>query len=145
MNKITRFTGRYRFLSNFWRCDIMLDGVIYPSVEHAYQAAKTVNLEERRKIRDCDSPGDAKRLGRTVSIRRDWDYIRLSVMRELLTYKFKHHPTLAEALKSTGDAELIEGNTWGDTYWGVCNGKGDNNLGKLLMEIRAELEQGEVG
>lgn len=132
---ITSFKGRYRFLSNFWPVDIIFEDFVYPSVEHAYQAAKTTNSLFRKAIRRATSPRIAKRLGRTVPIRSDWDEIKLSVMRDLLRQKFKGG-TLHTRLRETVDVQLIEGNYWGDTFWGVCKGKGENHLGKLLMEIR---------
>jgi N-glycosidase YbiA len=135
---ITEFRGCYRFLSNFWLCGIELDGVVYPSVEHAYQAAKTLNAEERATILDCKRPGEAKYKGRHVTMRKDWDKIKIGVMRDLLRKKFRI-PYLRQKLADTGRAELIEGNYWGDVFWGVCNGVGENHLGKLLMEVRKEI------
>lgn len=133
---ITSFSGQYRFLSNFWPCKVFLEGEEYPSVEHAYVASKVTDHELRKLVASKLTPGDAKRLGRKLPLRPDWDAIKLDVMKELLVQKFID-PELAEKLVATGDQELIEGNTWGDTFWGVCDGVGENNLGKLLMEIRA--------
>lgn len=140
MDKIDRFDGEYRFLSNFWPATCWLrDGLgDYPSVEHAYQAAKTTDLEWRKRIRSAESPGEAKRLGRQLPLRADWEKIKLDVMFSLVWQKFAcglGNP-LPEKLLATGDAELIEGNWWGDTFWGVCRGKGENHLGKILMEVR---------
>lgn len=126
---INSFTGKHRFLSNFWSCSrkdslrlrLLSPRVYgYPSVEHAYQAAKTKDLRIRRKIRACRTPGEAKRIGRTVSLRKDWDEIRLNVMDILVRRKFEN-PALKEKLLATGDEVLVEGNHWHDTYWGVCN------------------------
>jgi len=140
--KITRFTGSFGFLSNFWRCPICFEGQTYPSVEHAFQAAKTYDLREREIIKKARTPGEAKRLGRKVHLRPFWEErVRVRIMRELLSIKFQD-PVYAKMLKATDNAELIEGNIWGDTYWGVCNGKGENHLGKLLMEIRSRLLEG---
>mgnify|MGYP001609457273 CR=1 FL=1 len=138
MKIITEFQGDYRFLSNFWPASVMMHGLEYLSVEHAYQAAKTKDLAQREKIHLCVSPGQAKRMGRYVTIRPDWERIKLDTMTHLVARKFKH-PTLAKALLATGDAELQEGNKWGDTYWGICNGRGENHLGKILMAVRTEL------
>jgi N-glycosidase YbiA len=139
-NAITEFKDEYRFLSNFDQTStILYDFMSYRSVEHAYQAAKTLNLEERKKIKACETPGKAKRMGQTVTLRADWEEIKLDVMRDLLYKKFSLHP-LREKLLATGTKELVEGNNWGDTYWGVCNGKGENRLGIILMDIRADLE-----
>jgi ribA/ribD-fused uncharacterized protein len=111
------------------------------TVEHAYQAAKSMDPQVRRKIQGAGSPGEAKRLGRNVILRSDWDEIKLSVMEDLLRQKFgSKNIGMSAMLLRTGTLELIEGNTWGDVYWGVCNGKGENHLGKLLMKIRQELQ-----
>ena len=136
---INSFRGEYRWLSNFWLCTIYLDGYSYPSTEHAYQAAKTDNPVDRDRIRKAPTCKEAKHLGYLVKLRSDWESIKLSVMEDLLRQKFTDYPDLKQKLLATGDQELIEGNTWNDTYWGVCNSKGENHLGKLLMKIRAEL------
>ena len=140
---IRTFTGNYRFLSNFYPVRIAMDDEVssgmYPSVEHAYQACKTLNVAERERILRCPTPGQAKRLGREVTIRKDWEQIKLKVMYHLLRQKFGAHADLQDRLLMTGYAELIEGNDWHDTFWGVCNGKGQNHLGKLLMQVREEL------
>lgn len=133
--KIDSFRGEYRWLSNFWPVDVQLDGMTFPSVEHGYVAAKTTDLARRADVQVCGSPGAAKRLGRYMPLRHDWGAVRLPVMRDLLWQKFSHQD-LRMRLMSTGDAVLVEGNTWGDTFWGVCNGLGENHLGELLMEIR---------
>lgn len=136
--KISEFRGGYRFLSNFWYAPVNYDGLTFPTVEHAFQAAKTSVLEFAIAIRDADTPGEAKRMGRQVPMRKDWDEIKINVMRYLLRQKFSH-PALREMLIKTGECELIEGNTWDDHFWGVCNEIGQNWLGKLLMEVRAEI------
>ena len=134
---INRFIGQYAFLSNFYPTYIKLDGSIYPSVENAYQASKTINPKERYPFLDC-KPNVSKKIGRLISIRPDWDNIRLVIMRELLDQKF-HKKDMKELLLMTGDQELIEGNWWGDKFWGVCQGEGRNELGKMLMDIRKGL------
>jgi ribA/ribD-fused uncharacterized protein len=137
--KIDSFKGEYRWLSNFYLAEVVLDGFVYPSSEHAYQAAKTLNLEERRAILSM-SVSEAKKAGRKVTLRSDWEDIKLDVMLRLLRQKFAH-PELRSKLVATGDAELVEGNWWNDTFWGVCRGVGQNNLGKLLMVVREECRQ----
>lgn len=96
-------------------------------------------MEDWKKIASLKTPGQAKREGQKLALRDDWERIKIEVMRILLFEKFLSHPDLAERLIATGEAELVEGNTWGDTYWGVCDGKGLNMLGKLLMDLRKEL------
>lgn len=137
---ISSFTGVYRFLSNFYRVDVFYDGMTYPSVENAYQAAKSL-LREERKAFTTMTAGEAKRAGRSVTLRPRWEEDKLKIMHALLRLKFFGHPDLAGALLLTGERELIEGNNWRDTWWGVCNGVGQNNLGKLLMLVRKELHQ----
>ena len=141
-NKIILFKDDNGFLSNFYPCKINLDGIDYPSVEHAFQAAKTHEYNVRLAISRLSTPGKAKRFGRAIKLREDWEDIKLGMMAALVKQKFYSYPELAERLLKTGDAELVEGNWWGDTYWGVCQGKRENNLGKILMLVREELRKG---
>lgn len=138
MNPIARFSGKHRFLSNFWPAEVELDGLYYPTVEHAYQAAKTFDSFWRDIIRCAETPQEAKQTGRLAPLRHGWEEIRLEVMRGLVWQKFAH-PDLRAKLLATGTAELIEGNTWGDIYWGVYGGVGENNLGRILMNIRERI------
>jgi predicted NAD-dependent protein-ADP-ribosyltransferase YbiA (DUF1768 family) len=81
---ITTFSGKYSFLSNFYRVIIPAhDGLLYPSVEHAYQAHKTLNLQERYRVSRVSTPGAAKKAGRKLPLRPDWNSLRLSIMEEL--------------------------------------------------------------
>lgn len=137
-NRISSFTGAFRFLSNFAPSPVFYDGVLYTTVEHAYQAAKGNDAFYRKKIFETVRPGDAKRLGRAVKLRPDWEDVKTGIMLDLLRQKFAND-FLRELLLSTGDAKLIEGNHWGDTFWGVCNGVGQNMLGRLLMQVREEI------
>ena len=141
MKAIRGFNGPYRFLSNFWSCTVYLDGIVYRSLEHAYQAAKTLDEDERSWVRASPRTGLAKQKGRRVTMRGDWDRIKKRVMFKLVKDKFTRDETLGTKLLETGDALLVEDNTWGDTYWGKCNGKGKNHLGKILMRVRRELRQ----
>jgi len=140
---IKEFSGKYRFLSNFWPAEVMWGKEKYPTVEHAYQAQKSLDFEEREKIRKASTPGQAKRLGKEVAFRKDWGSVRKGIMELLLKRKFSI-PDLREKLLQTEDEELIEGNNWGDTFWGVCGGEGKNYLGKLLMGVRALLKSGRL-
>lgn len=139
---IHSFQGPHRFLSNFWAASVEFEGQIYPSVEHAYQAAKTLNPNYRDQIRQAPTPSKAKQIGAHVPLRMDWEQRKLSIMRDLLQKKFKNKK-LAHLLSATGSANLVEGNTWGDYFWGVCDGFGENHLGILLMEIRAKIQEPE--
>lgn len=136
---ISSFRGPYFFLSSFFLVYVQLDGIVYSSVEHGYQASKNFNIIYRQSIQSCSSPGVAKALGRKVDLRSDWTtHVKISIMRNLLEQKFDPilNPDLYSLLKSTGNAEIVEGNTWGDTFWGICKGEGKNWLGRLIMEIR---------
>jgi len=135
---ITSFTGKYRFLSNFYPVDINYESITYPSVENAYQAAKTTDILQRIPFQTM-SAAQAKRAGKILDIRPDWDEVKKSIMFTLVYNKFKFHPKLGKMLLDTGNSMLVEGNTWGDTYWGICNGKGFNHLGDILMKIRNHL------
>lgn len=138
---INSFSGAYIWLSNFYQCPLKYKGLLYPTLEHAYQAAKTNNKEEIQMIRKCLTPGQAKKAGRLITIRGDWDSKKIKIMKTLLKIKFKDKE-LKNRLLATGDEELIEGNWWGDDFWGFCfkKNQGQNILGKLLMEVREELK-----
>lgn len=135
---IDSFKGEYRFLSNYHMINVTYDGIVYPSTEHAYQAAKTILKHERLNIQRIEKPGDAKKEGLKVSLREGWDGIKLGIMYDLLSQKFQDKE-LKQKLLNTGSAILVEGNTWNDTYWGVCNRVGKNCLGKLLMNVREDI------
>jgi len=116
---ILTFDGEHRFLSNFYPSAILYRGHTWPMVEHAYQAAKFTNLEYQHHIRLAPTPGVAKRLGRSPHKRSDWDSVKVGIMFSLLQLKFQI-PELRGQLLATGDRWLEEGNSWGDTFWGVC-------------------------
>ena len=137
---IASFSGEYRYLSNFWIAPVEYEGIVYPSSEHAYQAAKTLNKDLRGAFAEITSPAEVKRLGQTITMRPDWDDVKINVMRDIVTAKFEQNPDLMEKLMATKGHDLIEGNTWGDTFWGECPlGKGRNELGKILMSIRDDI------
>ena len=147
---IDSFTGRWNFLSNFFPVEIEHQGIKYPSVEHYYVAMKVKNDQQidgkyigyvdcRELISKIKTPGEAGRFGRTLKIRKDWDNVKFDVMLWGVREKFKKEE-LKEMLLNTGDQQLIEGNFWNDTYWGVCKGVGENNLGKILMRVREEVK-----
>jgi len=138
--EIGSFSGRYRWLSNFYNCDVPMyhDGIIYPSAEHVYQAQKTVDQDERCVIARLATAADAKAAGAKLVLRDGWDSLRVIVMREVLRQKFAL-PPLRKMLVKTGTFYLMEGNTWGDVFWGVCRGQGRNMLGELLMEERSRI------
>lgn len=127
---ITRFQGQFRFLSNF-----------VGGVEQKYQAAKCLSKEDANRILTL-TPGQAKRAGRKVKLRPDWDNVKVHIMTNLIRKKFYKEPFRSQLI-ATGSQEIIEGNDWGDHFWGVCMGFGENQLGKILMRIRNEIKEEE--
>lgn len=136
---IKDFRGEYAFLSNFSPCAVRLGDLTFQSTEAAYQAAKTLNLEDRKPF-TLMGPGQAKKAGQKLSLRADWEDVRLAVMEDLLRQKFEAE-SYKQRLLMTGEEELVEGNYWQDRFWGVCNGVGENHLGKFLMKIRCEIKE----
>lgn len=142
LESINSFSGAYAFLSNFEPSPIYYDGFSYPTVEHAFQAAKTLDMTERKtNFMEKQTPRQAKRNGQKVNLRPDWEDVKVPIMYELLLLKFTTHPELASKLLATYPAILIEGNHWHDTFWGICDGVGLNMLGKLLMKVRDTLRE----
>jgi ribA/ribD-fused uncharacterized protein len=153
MNSIERFQGRWYFLSNFYPCEIKHQGITYPSVEHFYVAMKSNNdqfingkyytsIDFREMIAKIKEPGVVKKLGQKIKVRKDWDEKKLEFMNLAIREKFVDD--LAERLLETGSMSIVEGNFWHDNFWGQCScdkchGKGKNNLGKILMNVRDEL------
>ena len=133
------FRGKYFFLSNFYNAPVMYEGLMYMNNEAAFQSAKVLDIEKRKQFCYLD-PSTAKRKGRNVILRHDWEDIKDKVMEDCVRDKFTRNQELKQRLLETGDKELIEGNDWGDQYWGVSRGKGKNKLGKILMKIREELK-----
>lgn len=139
---IKGFFGEYRWLSNFYLCPVHFQGMSFPSSEHAYMSAKIKDPQERwrffvqtntlscKKVRD---------LGQEVKLRPDWEELKYNFMFVVVWSKFSNNLVLAEKLRDTEGKYLEETNHWGDRYWGVCNGEGQNNLGKILMEVRKML------
>jgi ribA/ribD-fused uncharacterized protein len=133
------FKNKYSFLSNFYPCEVLYDGIKYRSAEAAFQSAKTTNMDKRMSFVNM-LPNQAKKEGRKLSLREDWEEVKYNIMLEIVRNKFKWNKNLKEKLIATENAELIEGNWWGDTVWGVCNGIGSNYLGKILMQVREEIQ-----
>ena len=134
--EIKSFTGKNFFLSNFYPCKIKdKDGLEFDSSEAYFQSMKTTDPIIRQKFVGL-APDESKKLGRRIALRPDWEEIKDQVMMEVLEAKFSQNPDLSKLLVETEDALLVEGNTWGDKYWGVCKGVGENHLGIILMKIR---------
>lgn len=142
---IDSFTGEYHFLSNFYPCQITIEiqdeKLTFSSAEHAYQASKCVSMDEILLFTASNlTAGQAKRFGRKVKIRTDWNSIKLSVMTDIVWQKFSDkNPNLVDKLLDTGHATLVEGNWWGDTFWGICDDIGSNHLGQILMNRRNQI------
>ena len=133
---IDNFKGKYFFLSNFFPSNILYQGILYHNAEVAFQAQKDPSrCEEFRRL----NPSEAKRLGRRVKLRSDWEQVKDDIMYDVVNNKFMQNKKLAEQLIATGEEDLIEGNDWGDRYWGVCRGVGKNKLGQILKRVRSEL------
>ena len=116
---IKSFGGEFSWLSNFTPVKVFFEGECYPSVEHAYVAAKTLNKALRFEVKSCPSAGQAKRMGKSFDIRPDWNSVRVGIMESLLRQKFAYLE-FAEKLKATGNVEIVEGNIWHDNFWGSC-------------------------
>lgn len=140
ISTIDSFRGKYYFLSNFFPAEVTYNGLTYQNNEAAFQAQKTYSKEERIEFTTLE-PRDAKRRGRRVRLRRDWEQVKDRIMEEIVRAKFSQNEELKEQLLATGDAQLVEGNRWNDRYWGVDirSGVGENHLGKILMKVRSEL------
>jgi hypothetical protein len=138
---IKEFTGRYNWLSNFFPCWITLNGITFQSVEHAYQSEKSSDFEWKKKCQEIINPGKIKQESRKIKInKKEWDNKKLRVMEICIDQKFNKEPFRTKLLE-TGEEEIQEGNNWNDEFWGVNlkTGKGLNNLGKLIMKKRDQL------
>jgi ribA/ribD-fused uncharacterized protein len=138
--EIKGFFDKYRFLSNFFPGEVIYEGVKYISSENAYQAAKTTDVNIRKQFANLDSYA-SKKLGRKISVREDWEDVKYQAMYDICYDKFTRNKQLGNLLKETGDRYIEETNDWGDVIWGVCNGVGKNWLGKILMDIRTEIQK----
>lgn len=136
---ILGFFDEYRFLSNFYPSPFKAGGLEYQWNEQWFMVHKSLDPSERQLVMDARTPGECKRIGKIITLRRDWEEIKDFVMLQGLRAKFKQNPDLLAALLATEKRYLEETNTWGDRYWGVCGGKGKNMLGILLMQVRAEM------
>ena len=142
---IDKFRGEYSFLSNFYKCDVPYEGKLYSNAESAYQAQKSLITVELDKFTYFTSGKDAKRMSKLIHMRSDWDNVKLHIMYSICLSKFSNNPNLLDKLLATRPHELIEGNTHGDTFWGVCSGYGYNKLGRILMLVRDRLENKKDG
>lgn len=137
------FFKEHRFLSNFHECKIVWNGIVYNSTEAAYQAAKCAIPEHREQFATM-TPSEAKKYGQRITLRSDWEDIKHWIMAQLTMIKYLCHDDLRELLLATGNKRLEETNWWSDTYWGVCDGKGENHLGQAIMDVREVFQEGDV-
>ena len=143
---INEFTGEYEFLSNYFPCTVSYNGHIFTSSEAAYQAQKCVHREDVEAIAQMKTADEAKQYAKTMDKRTDWDMIKEKIMYRVVKQKFIQNSSLGQKLLDTENAYLIEGNNWGDQFWGICPVVGDvgidglNMLGTILMVIRNELK-----
>ncbi len=137
MGTINQFQGEHRFLSNFFPHVFRFNDFDWMTAEHAFQAMKTRNPEEQTRIRNAATPGQAKRMGKQVDLRTDWEWVKVGVMAAIQWAKFSD-ARMARRLIETMPHKLEEGNKWGDQFWGVSldTGRGANTLGTILMTIR---------
>ena len=135
---IDKFAGKYRFLSNFYTCPVRYNGRDYKSAEAAYQAQKATNERDHTRIMGAETAAAAKRIGMDINLMEGWEAAKDSIMEGVVRCKFAQNPSLAAKLVSTYGALLIEGNTWGDRYWGQVRGRGQNKLGEILERVREQ-------
>lgn len=134
---INSFKDEYAFLSNFYESKFIYNGKMFRNSEAAFQAQKCPEREDEFLTLNAF---EAKKLGRQVTLREDWEDVKDLIMAEVLEAKFNYNPSLKQMLIDTKDVKLVEGNTWNDIYWGVCKGVGENKLGKILMMLREEFQ-----
>lgn len=134
---IDMFREEYEFLSNFYPAKMEFENITYHNSEAAYQAQKCKYSEDKLKFANMYAD-EAKKFGRKVEMREDWDEVKVDLMTKIVEAKFYQHPELAIRLLETGDKPLKEGNYWGDVFWGIdhITGEGENHLGQILMELR---------
>ncbi len=137
---INRFINEHFYLSNFYVAPVEFDGITYQNNEAAFQAQKTLNLSLRHEFVGLD-PVEAKRKGRALALRPDWEEVKEPLMLAICRAKFEQNPELMQKLLLTGNRPLEEGNTWDDREWGTVNGLGKNKLGKILMQLRKEFAE----
>lgn len=142
--KILKFDGEHRFLSNFWPSRVVYGGIDYANAEAAFQAQKVLDPDVRANFSEL-SPGQAKKAGRQVRLRPDWEDVKTEAMARVVAAKFRQDGDLARKLLATGSRILIEGNDWNDVTWGVCRGKGENRLGQILMALRRDMRDEQAG
>lgn len=139
---INIFRHDYSFLSNFYRSSIEYQGDVYSTAEHLFQALKTKSKRLREQIRIAKTPSSAKKLGRRIILRKDWETIKYKLMYMVVRLKFQQDSKLTDALLDTEKHTLVEENYWHDNIWGSCichkckQIEGENHLGKILMKVR---------
>lgn len=138
---IKEFKNQYFFLSNFYEYPIYYNKLVFCNAEAAFQAQKVINKKDQYKFINLNA-SQARKLGKTVQLRKDWEEIKDNIMYEIVKRKFTINKELQQKLLETKEKKLVEGNWWHDTYWGVDSktGIGQNKLGKILMKVREEVK-----
>lgn len=138
---IKEFKNQYFFLSNFYECPIYYNKLVFCNAEAAFQAQKAIDEKEQYKFINLNA-SQARKLGKTIVLRKDWEEVKDNIMYEIVKRKFTVNKELQQKLIDTKDEELVEGNWWHDTYWGIDSktGIGKNKLGKILMKVREEVK-----
>jgi ribA/ribD-fused uncharacterized protein len=138
MSIYKQFSGKLAFASNFYEAGFVIDGIYYRTVEHFYQSEKALYQKDKERIRNAETSGKAKRMGKQIQVRSDWDAVKKVTMSRGVYAKFSQNPDIACKLLAADDSDLVERNSWGDTFWGVDSktGKGEDNLGKILRETK---------
>lgn len=139
--KITNFRGKWFFLSNFYETKVTFEGLMYNNAESAFQAMKCRYYDDRIKFLS-KTGAQAKQLGKRIRLRDDWELVKLDYMYKIVKAKFEQNDFIRKQLIDTSDIEIEEHNDWNDTYWGICDERGENHLGKILMLVRNQLKDG---
>lgn len=139
---IREFRGDNYFLSNYYKSNVTIYGNTYENAEAAFQAMCCAYPSDRIQFKHL-SGSEAKRVAKKVDFRHDYEYMKDRIMYYVVKEKFKQNGYLRKKLLETGSESIEFGNTWRDKYWGVCDGYGRNELGKILMRVREELRQGD--
>ena len=135
---ISDFRGKNAFLSNFADSPLYYKGLKFANAEAVFQAQKATDLQTKESF--CSMRAIvAKKTGKKIELISDWEKVKLSVMFEVVFAKFSQNEELKQKLLATGNEELVEGNNWGDTFWGMVNEVGENHLGKILVKVRTAL------
>lgn len=137
---IKTFEDSYKQFSNFYIRDVIYKNILYKTREHAFQCQKATNQKDFEYVYHSKDPYRAKQRANHIKCEPNWKNIRVKIMHEIVLSYFQQHKDAKNLLLSTGTEEIQEGNTWGDKFWGVVDGEGENWLGQILMDVRIILQ-----